>query len=125
MFASFAGPLVVLAGLAGMFGFGLPAPYWLAAVLFGAAMILFGQRGLKVTRPVNNDPSDIENELLARKRHQFWIFVAVASSLYAVGAYWLPSTDALTRRRLVEAFMFVTFGLCMGIFIYSSYTNRR
>jgi hypothetical protein len=125
VFSSILGPIVGLVGLAGMFGFGLPAPYWLAAVLFGAALILFGQRGIKVTRPVANDPSDRENELLARKRHQFWIFVAVATSLYAVGAYWLPFTDPKTRQHLIEAFMVVTFGLCVGIFIYSTYTNRR
>ncbi len=123
--ASIIGPIVGLVGLAGMFGFGLPSPYWLGAVLFGAALILFGQGGIKVTRPVTNDPSDRENELLARKRHQFWIFVAIASSLYAIGAYWVPFTDPKMRRHLVEAFSLVTFGLCMGIFIYSSYTNRR
>ena len=124
-FASVLGPLLGLVGLAGMFGIGLAAPYWLAAVLFGAALILFGQRGIKVTRPVSDDPSDRENEAFARKRHNFWIFVAIASSLYAVGAYWLPFTDPKMRRHLIEAFMLVTFCLCMGIFIYSSYTNRR
>ena len=123
--AAIVGPIVGLAGLAGMFGFGLPAPYWLAAVLFGAALILFGQRGLKRTRPVSNDPSDIHNELLSQKRHRFWIFVAVASSLYSVGAYWLPSTTPEMRQHLAVVIMVIAFILCVGIFIYSSSTNRE
>jgi uncharacterized membrane protein len=124
LLSSFAGPVLVLAGLAGMFGFGIPSPYWLASVLFGAAMILVGQRGLKQTREVRaTDPADME--ALAQKRHRFWIFVAIASSLYAAGAFWLPAATPEMRDRLVGAIMLITFGLCVGIFLYSMFTKKK
>jgi apolipoprotein N-acyltransferase len=122
--SSIAGPILVLAGLAGMFGVGIPSPYWLAAVLFGAALILIGQRGLKKTREVKaTDPADME--ALAQKRHRFWIFVACASSLYALGAYWLPVTTPEMRQDLVVVIMSITFILCVGIFIYSMVPKHK
>jgi glucan phosphoethanolaminetransferase (alkaline phosphatase superfamily) len=122
--SSVAGPFLVLAGLAGMFGFGIPGPYWLAAVLFGASMILVGQRGLKYTRPVKATDTP-EMQAYAQKRHRFWIFVAIASSLYALGAYWLPVTTPEMRQHLVVAIMSITFILCIGIFIYAMFPKQK
>jgi apolipoprotein N-acyltransferase len=124
LLASVAGPVLVLAGLAGMLGFGIPSPYWLAAVLFGAVLILFGQRGLKQTQPVG-DLGDPSNLVLTKKRHRFWIFVAIASSVYAAGSFWFPLTTPEMRANLCWAIMLMSFGLVVGIFLYSLFTKKK
>ena len=113
------------AGLAGMFGVGIPSPYWLAAVLFGAALILVGQRGLKHTRPVKaTDPADMEG-LRPKSGIGSGFFVAIASSLCALGAYWLPVTTPEMRQHLVVGIMSITGVLCVGIFVYAMFPKPK
>jgi hypothetical protein len=124
LFSSAVGVVLMLAGSAGTFGFFIPSPYWPVFALVGAAAILFAQRLLKPAREARaSGPSDME--ALAQKRRRFWIFVAITTSLYAAGDFWLPTTTPEMRHRLVGAIMLITFGLCVGIFVYSMFTKKK
>jgi hypothetical protein len=118
-FLSIFGPVLVLAGLAGAFGFGLPGPYWLIAEFIGVGLIMLGQRRERQLQ-LRGDPEAIANAAFTQKRHRFWIFVMIASIVYAACSFWLPVMTPHIRATLCYAIMLVTFLLCVGIFLYSS-----
>ena len=116
---SIAGPVLVLAGLAGAFGFGIPAPYWFVAELVGVGFVMLGQHRERQMQK-QGDPSATVNAAFTQKRHRFWIFVMIASVAYAAASFWLPVMTPHIRATLCYGIMIVTFVLCLGIFLYSS-----
>jgi len=119
VFLSITGPVLVLAGLAGAFGFGIPGPYWLIAELVGVGLIMLGQRRERQLQQ-EGDPAAIANAVFTQRRHRFWVFVMIASIAYAAGSFWLPVMTPSIRATLCYAVMLATFLLCVGIFLYSS-----
>ena len=117
LFSSIAGPILVLIGLAGAFGFGIPAPYWLIAEFIGIGLIMLGQRREKRLQE-EGDPA--ANVVFTQKRHRFWIFVMIASIVYAASSFWLPAMTPEIRSTLCWTIMLISFVLCVGIFLYSS-----
>ena len=118
LFASIVGPIFVLVGLAGAFGYGIPGPYWLVSELLGVGLIIFGQRREKPAQ--DSDGSPVSNAVLTQKRHRFWIFVMLASIIYAVASFFMPVITPEFRSTLIHGIMILTLALCAGIFFYSS-----
>jgi hypothetical protein len=116
---SIAGPVLVLAGLAGALGFGIPGPYWFVAELVGVGLVMLGQHRERQLQQ-EGDPSAVANAAFTQKRHRFWIFVMIASIAYAASSFWLPVMTPKIRATLCYSIMAVTCLLCIGIFLYSS-----
>ena len=72
--ASIAGPIFLMAGMAGMFGFGIPDPYWLFSVVLGAFLIYYSQKESKRLSQKGLDTGYIEPTMQQKKR-RFWLFV--------------------------------------------------
>ena len=115
---SILGPVFVLAGLAGAFGFGIPGPYWFIAELVGVGLVMLGQHRERQLQQ-KGDPSSLVNAAFTQKRHRFWIFVMIASIAYAAASFWLPALTPRLRATLCYSIMLGTFVLCLGIFLYS------
>jgi len=77
LFASVAGPILTVAGMAGMFGFGIPDPYWLFAALPGSCLVWYSLIEAKKLQQRGIQTGFVESTS-SQQKWRPWLFLVIA-----------------------------------------------
>jgi hypothetical protein len=117
LFVSIAGPILVIAGLASLFGFGIPDPFGLWALVIGTGFIVFSQRQAKRFQDGGKQTGFVPASSEQKKRN-FWILVMAAALGAGTSAFWLPGANPGIPPMIFWISAVASFAMCVIISWY-------
>ncbi|MCE0496365.1 MAG: hypothetical protein LV481_00255 [Methylacidiphilales bacterium] len=123
VFLSIVCPIFFIAGIASMFGFGIPEPYGYWAFLLGVCTMVYSQRQAKRLHE-EGKPSGFVPATLEQKKRNFWIYVVAIAVGAGTFAFWFPGSNPGIPPIIFWVSAVMSFAMCTAILWYAMFKKK-